>query len=124
MPTPTKQSDIKRVKHEIDAKDQILGRLATKIAQLLVGKSKPYFVRHLDCGDFVTVTNAKDIKVTGKKEDQKIYTNYSGYPAGLRKRTIKVLRKENPTEIIHHAVWGMLPNNKLRDIWIARLKFA
>lgn len=122
MPMTTKFSDIKRARHEIDAKDQVLGRLATKIAQLLVGKSKPYFVRHLDCGDFVTVKNAKLIKVTGKKDQQKIYTRYSGYPAGLKKITLGKLRKDNPTEIIHHAVWGMLPNNKLRDIWIARLK--
>lgn len=118
----TKQSDIKREKHEIDAKDKVLGRLATEIAQLLVGKSKPYFVRHLDCGDFVTVINAKQVKVTGKKDTQKIYTRYSGYPAGLKKTTLGSLRKDNPTEIIRHAVWGMLPNNKLRDIWIARLK--
>ena len=117
----TKQSDIKRDKHEIDAKDQVLGRLSTKVAQLLVGKSKPYFVRHLDCGDFVTVKNAKLVKVTGKKETQKVYTRYSGYPAGLHKITLSKLRKENPTEIIRKAVWGMLPNNKLRDRWIARL---
>lgn len=118
----TKISDIKHEHHALDAKDQILGRFATKVAQLLVGKNKPYFVRHLDCGDFVTVTNAKEVKVTGKKELQKTYTRYSGFPAGLHKTTLGKLRKDNPAEIIHHAVWGMLPNNKLRDIWIARLK--
>ncbi len=122
MAMNTKASDIKRATHTVDAKDQVLGRLSTKVAQLLVGKSKPYFVRHLDCGDFVTVTNAKSVKVTGKKESQKVYTRYSGYPAGLKKTTLGDLRKDNPTEIIHHAVWGMLPNNKLRDIWITRLK--
>ena len=119
-----KNKDIKHENHQVDAKGQVLGRLATEIANLLMGKSKPYYVKHLDCGDFVTITNAKDIKVTGKKEDQKTYTRYSGYPAGLKKTTLKVLRKDNPNEIIRHAVWGMLPNNKLRDIWITRLKFA
>lgn len=118
----TKAKDITHLTHELDAKDQILGRFATKVAQLLVGKSKPYFVRHLDCGDFVTIKNGAKIKVTGKKEAQKTYTRYSGYPAGLRKTTLGKLRKENPTEIIRLAVWGMLPNNKLRDIWITRLK--
>ena len=117
----TKIKDITHEKHEFDAKDQILGRLATKIATLLVGKGKPYFVRHLDCGDFVTVTNAKLVKVTGKKETQKLYTHYSGFPGGLKVKSLKAVRSEKPTEIIRHAVWGMLPNNKLRDIWINRL---
>lgn len=119
----TKISDISHLKHDIDAKDQTLGRLATKVANLLVGKSKPYFTRHLDCGDFVTVTNAKEIKVSGKKREQKLYTHYSGYAGGLKTRTFKDVQKTRPEEIIHHAVWGMLPNNKLRDIWIKRLTF-
>jgi len=117
----TKPSEIVRAKHEIDANDQVLGRLATKIATLLTGKNKTYFVRHLDCGDFVTVTNGKLVKVTGKKEDQKLYGNYSGYPGGLKQKPLKQIRKEKPEEIIRHAVWGMLPNNKLRSIWIKRL---
>ena len=118
----TKTKDITHEKHELDAKGQVLGRLATKIATLLVGKNKPYFVRHLDCGDFVTVTNGKEVKVTGKKETQKLYSHYSGYPGGLKQKSLKVVRAEKPEEIIRRAVWGMLPNNKLRDIWIARLK--
>ena len=117
----TKISDIKRDKHEIDVAGQILGQLATRVAQLLVGKNKPYFVRHLDCGDFVTVTSASKVKVTGKKEDNKKYTRYSGFPGGLKTTVLKDLRREKPTEIIHHAVYGMLPNNKLRDRWMARL---
>ncbi len=120
----TKISDISHLKHEIDAKDQVLGRFATKVASLLTGKSKPYFTRHLDCGDFVTVTNAKEIKVTGKKRDQKLYTHYSGFAGGLKVRKFKEVQKSNPGEIIHHAVMGMLPNNKLRDIWIKRLKVS
>ncbi len=120
----TKATDIKRATHTIDAKSANLGRLATQVANLLVGKSKPYFTRHLDCGDFVTIANAKEVKVTGKKETDKTYTRYSGYPGGLKTTTLGALRKDKPQEIIRHAVWGMLPNNKLRDIWIARLKFS
>lgn len=105
---------------EIDVSGKVLGRVATQIANLLTGKSKPRFARHLDCGDFVTVKNADQIKVTGKKRGNKIYTRFSGYPGGIKKTTMK---DRSPREIIHHAVWGMLPNNKLRDIWITRLKF-
>lgn len=117
----TKVSEIKHESHTIDAEGQILGRLATKIANLLVGKAKPYFVRHLDCGDFVTVNNATKVKVTGKKETNKLYTRYSGYPGGLKTKTLKMVRKEKPTEIIHHAVFGMLPDNKLKKFWMERL---
>lgn len=117
----TKLSDIKRNVHELDLSGQILGRIATKIALLLVGKSKPYFTRHLDCGDTVIVKNFDKIKVTGKKADQKVYTRYSGYPGGLRKTP---LAKMDPREVVRRAVWGMLPKNKLRKIWISRLKFA
>lgn len=117
----TKLADIKHEAQEIDAKGEVLGRLATKIANLLTGKNKTYFTRHLDCGDFVTVKNAKEIKVTGKKFTNKVYTRFSGYPNGLKKT---VLKNMDPEKVIHHAVWGMLPNNKLRDVWIKRLKFA
>ena len=117
----TKAKDIKRFWHLIDAKEEILGRLSTKIAQLLIGKAKPYFVPHLDCGDFVVVINAEKIRVTGKKEDQKIYTRYSGYPGGLKEIVLKDLRKKNPKEIIRHAVSGMLPKNKLRKGRLKRL---
>lgn len=118
---PTKAKDIKRAWHLIDAKGKILGRLATKVAHLLIGKDKPYFVPHLDCGDFVVVINAKEIEVTGKKENQKIYTRYSGYPGGLRKETLRHLRERNPQEIIRRAVSGMLPKNKLRKKRLKRL---
>lgn len=118
----TKLSDIKREKHEIDAAGQVLGRLASSIATLLVGKRKSYFVRHLDCGDFVTVKNAAKVRVTGKKEQLKKYLRYSGYPAGLKVTTLRDLRQKKPTEIIRHAVHGMLPNNKLRGRWMTRLE--
>lgn len=121
MTQPTKVSDIKRAWHHIDVKDQTLGRVATEIALLLMGKGKAYFVRNLDCGDYVVVTNAKDVKVTGKKEEQKNYYRHSGYPGGFKSETLKELRARKPEEIIKHAVKGMLPNNRLRDKMLSRL---
>lgn len=117
----TKQSEIKRSWHLIDAKGKILGRLATNVATLLMGKSKPYFVKNLDCGDYVVIINARDIKVTGKKEKQKIYTRYSGYPGGLKREVFEDLKERKPEEIIRHAVLGMLPKNKLQKRMIKRL---
>lgn len=118
---PTKLSDIKRSWHLVDVKDKVLGRIATDIARKLMGKSKSYFVRHLDCGDHVVVINAKHVAVTGRKEKEKLYSRYSGYPGGLKKKALWQLRSEKPTEIIRHAVYGMLPKNKLRDRMITRL---
>lgn len=121
MTRPTKAKEIKREWHLLDAKDKILGRLATQVAGLLMGKGKPYFVRHLDCGDFVVVVNAQKIKVTGKKEEQKIYYHHSGYPGGLRATPLRAWRQKSPERIIIHAVRGMLPQNKLRDRFLKRL---
>ncbi len=121
MTRPTKASDIKREWHLIDAKDKVLGREATGIAKLLMGKGKAYFAKNLDCGDFVVVVNAQEVQVTGKKETDKVYTRYSGYPGGLRKITVKELREQKPEEIIRHAVSGMLPKNKLRASMLKRL---
>lgn len=117
----TKAKEIKRSWHLIDLKDKTLGRTATEIAKLLMGKAKPYFVRNLDCGDYVVIINAKYVKVTGKKESNKKYFNYSGYPGGLRVRTFGELRQDNPIYIIRHAVKGMLPQNRLRDRMLKRL---
>lgn len=117
----TKASDIKRSWHHIDIKGKILGRTATDIARFLIGKQKPYFVPHLDCGDYVVVTNAAGVVVTGKKEGQKKYYRHSGYPGGLRVETLGHLRKRKPQDIIKHAVKGMLPQNKLRDRMLKRL---
>ncbi len=119
--TATKASDIKRVWHMIDVKDKVLGRVSTEIAHHLMGKGKPNFVRNLDCGDYVVVVNAKEVKVTGKKEDQKNYYRHSGYPGGFRQETLKELRGRRPEQIITHAVKGMLPQNKLRDRMLKRL---
>ena len=117
----TKVSDIKREWHLIDVKDKTLGRISSQIAQLLMGKRKPYFVRNLDCGDYVVIINAKNVKVTGNKEEQKNYYRHSGYPGGFRQETLKELRGRKPQDIIVHAVKGMLPQNKLRDKMLKRL---
>lgn len=119
--TATKANDIKRTWHLIDVKDKTLGRVASEIAQLLMGKSKSYFVRNLDCGDYVVIINAAQIKVTGNKETQKKYYRHSGYPGGFKVETLKELREKKPTNIITHAVKGMLPQNRLRDRMLARL---
>jgi|SRR5579885_242322 len=119
---PTKITDIKRMWHLIDVKGQTLGRVSTQIAKLLMGKSKPYFVRNLDVGDYVVVINAKEVKVTGKKETQKTYIRHSGYPGGFKSRTLAEVRQQQPTEIIRHAVAGMLPDNHLKARMLKRLR--
>lgn len=118
---PTTSKQIARTWHLIDAKDKILGRVAVEIAAALIGKSKPYFVRNLDCGDYVVVINAQSVKVTGRKEKEKLYTRYSGYPGGLKTKALWQMRIENPVEVIRRAVMGMLPKNKLRARMITRL---
>jgi len=117
-----KQTEIKRAWHLIDANGEILGRLSTKIATLLMGKAKPYFVRHLDCGDYVVVINASQVEVSGKKEKQKKYFRHSGYPGGFKEIPLERMRREHPERIIEHAVSGMLPQNKLHDQMMKRLK--
>ena len=117
----TKTNDIKREWHLVDVKDKILGRIASDIALLLMGKSKPYFVRNLDLGDYAVVINAKNVRTTGKKEDLKKYFRFSGYPGGLKAETLKELRERKPEEIITHAVSGMIPQNKLKAQMLKRL---
>lgn len=118
----TKSSDIKRGWHLINAQGQILGRLATQASQLLIGKHKPYYTPHLDCGDWVVVTNAQDIQVTGRKSKQKIYSRHSGYPSGLKQFTFKQMIDKHPRRVLKLAVSGMLPKNKLRQQRLKRLK--
>ncbi len=118
----TKASEIKREWHIIDVDGKVLGRVSTEIAGLLMGKSKPNFVRNLDCGDYVVVINSKKIKVTGKKEHDKLYRRHSGYPGGFREERLEELRARKPNDIIVHSVKGMLPQNKLRDQMLLRLK--
>lgn len=116
-----KASEIKRIWHAVDAKNKILGRLSTEIATLLMGKNKPNYVSYLDCGDYVVVYNAKLIKVTGKKESQKIYTRHSGYSNGLRQESLSKLRERRPEEIIIHAIKGMIPKTKLGKDMMTKL---
>jgi len=118
----TKLAEIKREWHLVDVADKILGRKASEIAVLLIGKRKPYFVNYLDCGDYVVVVNAQKIKVTGKKEKEKTYDSYSGYPGGHKITTLDKLRATHPERIIELAVKNMLPKNKLRDQRMDRLK--
>lgn len=118
---PTKVGTIERAWHHVDVKDVILGRSATRIANLLMGKSKPYFAKNLDCGDYVVITNAEAVKVTGNKEKQKTYTRYSGYPGGLHSARLEEVREQHPEEIVRHAVSGMLPKNRLREQMLKRL---
>ncbi|MFH1186780.1 MAG: 50S ribosomal protein L13 [Candidatus Levyibacteriota bacterium] len=120
--TAIKQSDIKREWHLIDLKGKVLGRISVDIAKLLMGKSKPNYVRNLDCGDYVVVINAKEIKVTGKKETDKKYYRHSGYPGGFREETLKELREKRPEDIIIHAVSGMVPQNKLKAKMLKRFR--
>lgn len=115
---------IERAWHLIDVKDQIVGRVSTKIARLLSGKDKVWYVPYLDVGDHVVVVNAKDVATTGKKETDKVYYRHSGYPGGLRSETLEELRKRRPEEIIRRAVKGMLPKNKLGARMITRLHIS
>jgi large subunit ribosomal protein L13 len=98
----------------VDAKDQVLGRLATKVARLLIGKDKPSFTPYLDSGDHVVVINADQIKMTGNKIEQKMYYSHSGYPGGLKEVPAKRVRQAKPEWMVREAIVGMLPKNKLR----------
>jgi large subunit ribosomal protein L13 len=98
----------------VDAKDQVLGRLATKVARLLIGKDKPTFTPYLDSGDHVVVINADQIKMTGNKVEQKFYYSHSGYPGGLKEVPAKRVRQAKPEWVVREAIVGMLPKNKLR----------
>ena len=117
-----KKADVKRVWHLVDAKDKILGRVATLIASFLKGKHKTNITPHVDMGDAVVVINAEKIRVTGKKLTEKHYKRYSGYPGGLKEEPLESLLVRKPTEVIRHAVKGMLPKNKLGDRMLKRLK--
>lgn len=114
--------DIKREKHHIDASGKILGRLATEIATILMGKKKSQFVPYLDTGDFVVVTNASKVKLSGKKMQNKTYTRHSGYPGGLKVETFDKIIIRKPEFVLEHAIKGMLPHNKLGQQMIKKLR--
>ena len=109
----TKPTDIERQWHVIDASGKTLGRLATQIAGLLMGKHKPIYSPNLDTGDYVVVINADKVRVTGNKAKQKTYYRHSGYPGGLKSITLEKMMQTNPTRVIEHAVKGMLPHTRL-----------
>jgi len=115
------QKDIKRDWHLIDAQDKILGRLSSQIAQILMGKNKPYYTPYLDCGDNVVVINAAKVVLSGKKENQKIYYHHSGYPGGLKSRTAAQVRKLKPQQLLRHGIVGMLPKNKIGKEMLKKL---
>lgn len=117
-----KEKEIKRSWHLIDAKDGVLGRIATQIAMYLMGKHKPTYSPHLDSGDYVVVINAEKVVLTGKKPLQKVYRHHSGYPGGLKEISLAKMKKEHPERILEHAVSGMLPDNRLKKDRMARLK--
>ena len=108
-----KLSDIKRERHVIDAKDQVLGRLATRIARLLMGKNKATFARNVDMADLVVVINAAQVRVTGNKMDQKMYYHHSHYPGGLSETNYRRMSQKFPTRAMELAIKGMLPHNRL-----------
>ncbi|MFH1601975.1 MAG: 50S ribosomal protein L13 [Candidatus Shapirobacteria bacterium] len=108
--------------HLLDAKGEILGRFASQVALLLMGKHRTSFSYHLDQGDNVVVINASRIRVTGNKLKDKLYQHYTGYPGGIKEISLKDLKEKNPKMVIEKAVWGMLPKNKLRKKRMTRLK--
>lgn len=113
---------IDRQSHEIDATGQAVGRLATQVAMMLMGKNKPSFTPHIEAGDFVTVKNAGKVKFTGKKLVQKQFRHHSMHPGGLKTVSMKKVFDIDPGDVIIHAVYGMLPKNNRRDDIIRRLK--
>ena len=117
-----KKQDIERKWYLVDAKGQTLGRMAVKIAVMLRGKHKTYFVPHMDCGDFVVVINAKDLHVTGMKKEQKMYRTHSGYLGNLKSISLKKMLEEKPVKVVELAVAGMIPRNKIKKDILKKLK--
>ena len=117
-----KESEIKRSWHLVDIEGRVLGRAASGVALLLMGKDKPFFVPHLDCGDYVVIINASKVAVTGRKLTRKVYRHHTGYPGGFREKTLAERLKGDSRVVIMAAVAGMLPKNKLRRNRLRRLK--
>lgn len=118
-----KHKDVKREQHMVDVEGKVLGRIASEIADMLTGKNKPTYSKHMDMGDFVTVKNAEKVKLTGNKLKQKVYRSHSGYPGGYKETKASQLLKEQPHKVVQRAVKGMLPKNRLQSDRMARLKF-
>jgi large subunit ribosomal protein L13 len=118
----TKRKDIKREQHIIDAAGKTLGRLASQVAGMLMGKHKPLYSPNVDIGDRVIVINAAKVQVTGKKAKDKVYYHHSGFHGGLKSITFEDMMKKDPTLVITHAVHGMLPHTRLGDVMRTRLR--
>jgi len=117
-----KKEEVKRKWYIVDAKDKVLGRLASKLAYMLQGKHRPDYTPHVDQADFIVVVNAEKIKLTGKKLDQKIYWRHSGYIGGLKLETARKLLERKPEQLIYLAVKRMLPRNRMRKKLLKKLK--
>lgn len=117
-----KKEEVQREWHLIDAEGKVLGRMASRIAMILQGKTKPTYTPHVDTGDFVIVTNAEKIKLTGNKMNDKVYYTYSGYPGGLKEHPIKTWLAKHPDRIINLAVKRMMPKTKLGNAMLKKLK--
>ena len=117
-----KEKDITRTWYLIDAEGISLGRLSTKVANLLTGKDKPTFAHHIDCGDYVVIVNAEKVKITGNKLKDKKYYRHSQYPGSLKEQSLEEMMSSSPAKVVTLAVKGMLPKNKLIDGRLSRLK--
>ena len=117
-----KNDEVSRGWIHVDAADQILGRLSTRLATILMGKNKPEYTPHTDVGDFVVVTNAQQIRLTGSKLDQKFYQTYSGYPSGQKQYSYRWMLEHKPEKLLENAVRRMLPKNRLARKQLAKLK--
>ena len=117
-----KNNEVPQTWHEVDATDQILGRLSVKIATILMGKHKPTYTPHHDVGDFVVVTNAEKIALTGTKESNKMFKHYTGYPSGLKQRSYGWMLENRPEQLLEASVRRMLPKNKLASQMLKKLK--
>lgn len=117
-----KMGEIERAWYVVDAEDQVLGRLASRVATILMGKDKPIYTDFLDTGDFVVIVNAGRVRLTGNKLDDKVYYRHSGYPGGLRETNARKMLAKHPDRVLQLAVKGMLPKNKLGSRMIKRLK--
>ncbi len=117
-----KKDNVERSWLLIDAEDQVLGRLATRVAHILRGKNKPVFTSHVDTGDFVVIINAEKVRLTGNKLDDKMYYRHSGYPGGIKGVNAREMLEKKPEQVIKTAVKGMLPKNRLGSRMISKLK--
>lgn len=119
--TPLKLKDVKKNWYVVDCTDQIIGRVASEVAKILQGKNKPNYAPNLDNGDHVILINTSKIKWTGKKASQKLYRKHTGHLGGLKEKTLDWMMAKNPNVVLEEAVYSMLPKNRMRDVYMAKL---